>query len=205
LVQNEQQQRVANALGLTSTDIAATQFNQQLGGQLGQAIAGIQQTNIGQQAGLQGQIAANLQNAIAQQSGLQGQAVSAYQNAITQAAGLRGQALQTQLAQQGLGANAAQYLTGAQQQALQGVLGYQPQAAPYTSAAAGLNAYGTGGPALFQSSGMLPLVAQNQAMGYNANMAMQQMNAQSSGASQGALIGAGASVAGALIGGVTLL
>src|SRR5262245_19381962 len=58
LVQSEQQQRVANALGLTSTDIAATQFNQQLGGQLAQAAAGIQQANISQQGGLQNQIAA---------------------------------------------------------------------------------------------------------------------------------------------------
>jgi hypothetical protein len=199
LVQNEQQQRTANAMGLTSTDIQATQANQQLGAQLGQSIAGIQQGNIGLQSGLQAQIAANLQNQTAQQAGLQGQALSAYQGGIGQMAGIQGAALQQQLAQQQMGAGIGQYLTSAQQQALSGVLGYQPQGAALTSAGAGLNAYGTGGPSLFQSSGLLGLVNQNTMAGYNANMGAQYANAQSAGASKGAMIGAGAGIAGAAI------
>ena len=202
LVQGEQQQRVANALGLTSTDIQATLANQQLGGQLGQAIAGIQQGNIGLQSGLQGQIAANLQNAITQQAGLQGQALGAYQGAIGQAASLQGAALQQQLAQQGMGANIAQYLTGQQTGALQNLLGYQSTAPQLAQAGAGLNVYGTGGPALFQSSGMLPLVAQNQALAYNANMAAQMSNASAAAGQSGAMMGLGGSIGGAVIGGV---
>jgi hypothetical protein len=206
LVQNEQQQRTANALGLTSTDIQATQANQQLGAQLGQSIAGIQQGNIGLQSGLQGQIAANLQNQITQQAGLQGQALSAYQGGIGQMAGIQGAALQQQLAQQQMGAGIGQYLTSAQQQALSGVLGYQPQGAALTSAGAGLNAYGTGGPSLFQSSGMLGLVNQNTMAGYNAGMGAQYANAQSSGGASGAMIGAGAGLAAAgIVGGAVLL
>jgi hypothetical protein len=201
LVQNEQQQRTANALGLTSTDIATTQANQQLGGQLGQAIAGIQQSNIGLQSGLQGQIAQNLTNATQQQAALQGQALGAYQSAIGQGAALQGAALQQQLAQQQIGAQTAQYLTGAQQNALSQMLGYQPSAAQagYT-----VSGYGTGGPALFQGSGMLGLVNQNTMAGYNATSAANQMNAQSAGQAKGAMIGAGATIGAAVIGGVAL-
>jgi hypothetical protein len=205
LVQQEQQQRTANAMGLTSTDIQATLANQQLGGQLGSNIAGIQQQNLATQSGLQGQIAANLQNAMTQQAGLQGQALSAYQGGIGQMAGIQGAALQQQLAQQQMGAGIGQYLTSAQQQALQGVLGYGSQGAQVASAGAGLNAYGTGGPSLFQSSGMLGLVNQNTMAGMNANMAAQYANAQSAGASSGAMIGAAGGIAGAAIGGIALL
>lgn len=207
LVQNEQQQRTANALGLTSTDIGATQANQQLGANIGQSIAGIQQGNIGLQSGLQGQIAGNLQNAIQQQAGLQGQALSAYQGAIGQAGALQGQALQQQLAQQQMGAGIGQYLTSQQQAAMSAALGLgtASQAGQFTSAGAGLNAYGTGGPALFQSSGLLGLVNQNTMANYNAQMSAQQMNAQSAGASSGAMIGAAGSIAGAAIGGIALL
>jgi hypothetical protein len=208
LVQNEQQQRTQNALGLTSTDIAATQANQQLGANIGQSIAGIQQGNIGLQSGLQGQIAANLQNQTAQQASLQGQALSAYQGAIGQAAGIQGTALSQQLAQQQFGANIGQYLTGQQQSTLSGTLGLgaQPSAAPLTSAGAGLNAYGTGGPSLFQSSGLLGLVNQNTMAGYNAGMGAQYANAQSSGSASGAMIGAGAGIAAAgIMGGAILL
>jgi len=204
LVQNEQQQRTANALGLTSTDIQATLANQQLGGQLGQAIAGIQQQNISTQSGLQGQIAANLQNAMQQQAGLQGQALGAYQSGIQQAGGLQQAALAQQLSQQTLGGQIGQYLTQAQQSNLQSLLGYQPAGGQLAQVGAGLNAYGTGGPSLFQSSGMLGLTAQNQAMGYNAQMGAQYANAQSSGAASGAMIGAGGAIAGAAIGGVSL-
>jgi hypothetical protein len=202
LVQNEQQQRVANAMGLTSTDIAATQANQQLGANIGTNIAGIQQSANQIAGGLQGQIAANLQNAIAQQAGLQGQALGAYQSGIAQAGGLQQAALAQQLGQQQFGAGIGQYLTGQQQNALGAILGYQPT--NLAGVGAQTNVYGTGGPALFQSSGMLPLVAQNQAMGYNANMAAQGANAQSKGAAQGAMIGAVGSIAGAALGGLAL-
>jgi hypothetical protein len=205
LVQQQEQQRTANALGLTSTDIAATQQNYSLAGQLAQWGGGLQQQAAQTQAGLQGQIAANLQNAITQQAGLQGQALSAYQGGIGQMAGLQGSALQQQLAQQQFGAGIGQNLTAAQQQAMYGVLGYQPQGAQLASAGAGLNAYGTGGPALFQSSGMLGLVNQNTMAAYNANMGAQYANAQSAGAASGSMIGAGAGIAGAAIGGIALL
>jgi hypothetical protein len=206
LVQQQMQERTANAMGLTSTDIAATLANQQLGGQLGGNIAGIQQQNLATQSGLQGQISANLQNAMTQQAGLQGQALSAYQGGIGQMAGIQGAALQQQLAQQQTGAGIAQNLTAAQQQAMYAALGYAPQGGALTSAAAGLNAYGTGGPSLFQSSGMLGLVNQNTMAGYNATMAARQMNAQSAGAASGATTGAIAGVAGsAILGGAMLL
>ena len=52
---------------------------------------------------------------------------------------------------------------------------------------------------------MLGLTAQNAAMGYNANMAAQQMNAQSRGAASGAMIGAGGAILGAVAGGAMLL
>lgn len=204
LVQNELQQRTANAMGLTSTDIAATQANQQLAGQLGQGIAGIQQAGISQAGGLQSQIGQNLQNALAQQAGLYGQAGQAYTGALQSAGGLYGAALQQQLAQQQQGAAAAQYLTGAQQANLQNLLGYSPSGAQIAQAGAGLNTYGTGGPALFQSSGMLGLTAQNQAMAYNAQMSAQEMNAQSKGAASGAMIGAIGGIAGAAVGGLAL-
>ena len=51
---------------------------------------------------------------------------------------------------------------------------------------------------------MLGLTAQNAAMGYNANMAAQMMNAQSYGAQTGALIGAGGAIIGAAAGGLAL-
>jgi hypothetical protein len=204
LVQNEQQQRIANAMGLTSTDIQATLANQQLGANIGSNIAGIRQAGAQVAGGLQGQIAANLQNALSQQGGLMGQAVSAYQTGIQQAGGLQQAALQQQLAQQQQGAQAAQYLTSAQQANLQGLMGYQPMGANIAAMGAGLNQYGTGGPSLFQSSGLLPLVAQNTAMAYNANMAAQQMNAQSAGAQSGALIGAGGAIIGAVGGGLAI-
>jgi hypothetical protein len=199
LVQNEQQQRTQNALGLTQTDIAATQQNYALAGQLAQWGGGLQQQNVATQAGLQGQIAANLQNQTAQQAGLQGQALSAYQGGIGQMAGIQGTALQQQLAQQQFGAGISQNLTAQQQAALAGVLGYQPQGPTVASAGAGLNAYGTGGPSLFQSSGLLGLVNQNTMAGYNAQMGAQYANAQSAGQASGAMIGAGAGIAGAAI------
>lgn len=205
LVQAEQQQRTANAMGLTSTDIQATLANQQLAGQLGQGIAGIQQGAIGQAGGLQSQIGANLQNALAQQAGLYGQGASAYTGALTSAGGLYQAALQQQLAQQQAGSQAAQYLTGAQQTNLQNLMGYAPTAAQLGAQGAGMNVYGTGGPSLFQSSGVLPMVAQNTAMAYNANMAAQMSNASAASAQGGATMGMIGSIGGAAIGGLALL
>ena len=204
LVQQQLQQRTANAMGLTQTDIAATQQNYALAGQLAQWGGSLAQGAVQTGAGLQSQIGANLQNAIAQQAGLQGQALGAYQGGITQAGGLMQSALGQQLAQQQLGGQIGQYLTGAQQQNLAGLLGYAPQGAPITQAAAGMNQYGTGGPALFQGLGLLPLTAQNQALGYNAQMGARYANAQSAGAAQGATMGAVGSIAGAAIGGLAL-
>ena len=191
-------------MGLTSTDIQATLANQQLGGQLGQAISGIQQAGISQAGGLQSQIGQNLQNALQQQAGLYGQAANVLQSGLTSAGSLYGAALQQQLAQQQQGAATAQYLTGAQQTALQNVLGYQPTGAQIAQAGAGMNAYVTGGPSLFQSSGLLGLTAQNRAMAYNANMSAQMSNASASSAQSCALIGAGGSILGAAAGGLAL-
>lgn len=200
LVQNEQQQRTANALGLTQTDIGATQQNYALAGQLAQWAGGLQQGSVNTQAGLQNQIAANLQNAISQQAGLQGQALGAYQGAIGQAGALQQSALAQQLAQQQFGAGIGQYLTQAQQAALSGVMGAQTGQVPFA------NPYGTGGPSLFQSSGMLGLVNQNTMAGFNQQAAANMMNAQSRGQASGAMIGAGAGIAGAaILGGAALL
>jgi len=205
LVQQQLQNRTANAMGLTSTDIQTTLANQTLGGQLGSNIASIQQANLGQQAGLQGQISSNLQNAMSQQGALQGQALQAYQTGMGQLAGLQGQMQQQQLAQQQFGAGIAQYLTGQQQAAMSGILGAPTQGAGLAATGMGMNQYGTGGPGLFQSSGMLGLVNQNTMAAFNQNAAAQQMNAQSAGASSGAMIGAAGSIAGAAIGGIALL
>jgi hypothetical protein len=204
IVQQEQQQRTANALGLTATDIQATQANYGLAGQLAQWAGGLGQSGAQIQAGLQGQIGSNLQNAIAAQSGLQGQALSAYQTGIGQASGLQQSILQEQLAQQGLGANIGQYITGAQQNAAMGIIGAPTAAAGLMQQATGMNAYGTGGPGIFQGLGVFPATVQNQAMGYNANMYAQAANAQSQGSATGAMIGAGGAIVGGLVGGLAI-
>ena len=60
LVQQQIQQRTANAMGLSQADLAATQGNQQLAGQLYQAATGLGQSGTQLQGTLQGQIASNL-------------------------------------------------------------------------------------------------------------------------------------------------
>jgi hypothetical protein len=52
---------------------------------------------------------------------------------------------------------------------------------------------------------MLPLEAQNQMAGYNQMNQANMVNAQSKGAASGAMIGAGAGIAGALITGAAAL
>jgi hypothetical protein len=205
LADQQAQQRVANALGLTSTDVAATLANQQLGGQLMGQAAGITQANVGLQSGLQSAIADNLARARQQQSALTGQAVNAYQTGMQQAAGLQGSILDQLYRQRQSGAGIMQYLTGASQQALSGIMGTQAQGANLATTGAALNAYGTGGPSLFDSSGILSLLNQNQMAQMNATSQANTVNAQSSGASRGALIGAGAGIAGALVVGAALL
>ena len=64
---------------------------------------------------------------------------------------------------------------------------------------------GTGSPNLFQGSGLLQLTSQNQMAQMNANASANQMNAQSKGQASGAMIGAGAAVAGSLVVGIGLL
>jgi hypothetical protein len=205
LVQTEQQQRLANALGVTSTDIAATQANQQLAGQMTQAIAGINQANVGLQSGLQGQIASALAQARSQQAGLQGQAVSAFQAGTQQAAGLQSSILDQLYRQQQAGTSGLQYLSGVSQANLAAILGQQNLGANYAQMGQASNAYGTGGPDLFQSSGLLSLVNQNAMARMNAQGQANMVNAQSSGAASGAMIGAGGALLGSLAVGAVAL
>lgn len=199
------QERVANAYGLTQADIAATQANQQLAGSMTQAISGINQGNIGLQSGLYGSVADNLARARGMQLSAQQQAAGTFYQGIGQAAGLQQAALGQQQQSQQIGAGLYQYLAGVGQQGLSSVLGAQPQGAQYAGMGSQLNAYGTGGPDLFQSSGVLQLAAQNQMAQMNATASANQMNAQSKGQASGAMIGAGAGIASALIvGGVAL-
>jgi hypothetical protein len=206
LVQNEQQQRTANALGLTGADIGATQFSQQLAGNLYQGAGALQQANIGAQAGIQGQISSNLQNALQLQGGLQGQAAALQQAGVGQAAGLQQAILAQQNMQQQMGAQNLQYGYGAQAANIGSILGAPAQGLPLGQTAQQFGmAAGTGAPSLFQSSGMLSLVNQNQMAQMNANAAANQMNAQSRGNAQGAMIGAGGALIGSLaVGGILL-
>jgi hypothetical protein len=205
LVQQENQQRTANALGLTSTDIAATQANQQLASQLYQGAGQLGQAGAQIQGGLQGQIASNIGTAMQQQGALTQQGISNYQAAQQQAAGLQGSILDQLYRQQAQGASALQNVYGAQQTALSGIMGAPATGVQLaTSIAGGVPSYGTGSPNLFQGSGMLQLTNQNQMAAMNAQASANQMNAQSKGASSGAMIGAIGSIGGALIGGVAL-
>src|SRR5262249_49701880 len=90
LVQNQLAQRTAAATGMSQADIAATQANQQLAGQLYNQATGLGLSGIQAGAGLQNQIAQNLQNALSQQSGLAQAAIGTYQQGAQQAAGLQG-------------------------------------------------------------------------------------------------------------------
>jgi hypothetical protein len=192
-------------MGLSQADIQATQQNQQLAGQLYQGAAGLGQTGAQVQQGLQGQIAANLGNAMQQQAGLTQAAIGTQQAGTQMQAGLQGSILDQIYRQQQAGAGALSQVYGAQQGAMAGILGAPAAGAQLATGIAGLVPnYLTGSPNLFQGSGVLSMVNQNQMAQMNATAAANQMNAQSKGAASGAMIGAGASIAGALIGGVAL-
>jgi hypothetical protein len=192
-------------MGLSQADIQATQQNQQLAGQLYGAAGQLGQAGAGVQAGLQGQIAQNLSAAQQQQAALTQAAIGTQQAGTQMQAGLQGSILDQLYRQQQAGAGALTNVYGAQQAAIGGIVGAPAGGTQFAAGVAGgVPNYGTGSPNLFQGSGLLSLVSQNQMAQMNATAAANQMNAQSKGAASGAMIGAGASVAGALIGGVAL-
>jgi len=206
LVQNQLAQRTAAATGMSQADIAATQANQQLAGSLYGAAAnlGLQGTQLG--AGLQGQIASNLQAAQQQQAALAQAASGTYLQGVQQAAGLQGSILDQLYRQQAQGAAGLQNIYAAQQAAQGGILGAQPAGANVVSNVyGGVPSMGTGSPNLFQGSGLLQLVNQSEMARMNAQAAANQMNAQSKGAASGAMISAGAGIAGAAITGVAAI
>jgi hypothetical protein len=206
LVQSEQAQRTGAAMGMSQADIQASLANRQLAGQLYQGAGQLGQAGVQIGAGLQGQIAANLQNAQQMQGGFLQAANAAQLQGTQAAAGLQGSILDQLYRQQQGGAAALQNVYGAQQGAAGYALGAQPTGGNLAAQIGmGATSYGTGSPNLFQGSGLLQLTAQNQMAGYNQQAAANQMNAQSSGASKGAMIGAGAAVAGSLVVGAALL
>jgi hypothetical protein len=191
------QQQVANAMGLNQMDIGATQANQQMASGIAQVIPGLQQAQIQQQAGLQGQLAQNVLGGSQQQAALQQYANQAQMGGYQQAAGLQQAMLGQQQQQQTMGIQGLQYLSGLGQQGISGILGMQGETMnPMMQIGANLPFQG---PQLFQSSGLLNLMAQNQMAGYNQQNQANAMNAQSKGAASGAMIGAGAGIAGAAI------
>jgi hypothetical protein len=205
LVAGQIQQRTANAMGLSQVDIQATQQNQQLAGQLYGTAGQLGQAGAGVQAGLQGQIAQNLSAAQQQQAAMTQAAIGVQQSGTQMAAGLQGSILDQLYRQQQAGAQGLSNVYGATsgwQSALLGTQGQGGQFAQNLGQMAG--GYGTGSPNLFQGSGLLSLVNQNQMAQMNATAAANQMNAQSKGAAQGATIGAIGTLGGALIGGVAL-
>ena len=206
LVDTETQQRTANALGLTQTDIAATQANQALAGQLYQAAGGLGQSGAQIQGGLQGQISSNIGNAAQLQGTLAQQAISNQQTNAQLASGLQGAILDQQYRQQQAGSQNLQYLYGAQSAAQGALLGAQAGGPSLMQSMMGSTAQmGTGSPNLFQGSGLLQLTSQNQIAGMNAQASANQMNAQSKGNATGAMVGAGAAIGASLIMGVALM
>jgi hypothetical protein len=191
------QQQIANAMGVNQMDIGATQTNQALAGQLGLAIPGIQQAQITQQAGLQGQLAQNALAGSQQQMALQSAANQTQMGGYQQAAGLQQALLAQQQGQQQMGLQGLQYLGGLGQQGIASVLGQQSQMTEGLMNASFGQPFQ--GPQLFQSSGLLNLAAQNAMAGYNQMNQANAMNAQSKGAASGAMLGAGAGIAGAAI------
>jgi hypothetical protein len=201
--QAENQQQIANAMGLQQADIGQTQWNQQTAANLGMQIPGLQQSMIAQQSGLQGQISQNLLAAQQQQAGLLGQAAATQQAGVAQATGLQQAILGQQQQQQQQGMAGYQYLSGLAGQGIAGLMGTQSGVPSYLMQLGGQA--GGGGPSLFNSSGLLQLEAQNQMAGYNQQNQANMVNAQSRGAASGAMLGAGAGIAGALmVGGVAL-
>jgi len=205
LVQQQLANRQAAAMGMSQADIAATQANQQLAGQLYGAAGQLGQAGLQAQGGLQAQIAANIQNAQQQQAALTQAGIGTYQQGQQQIAGLQGSILDQLYRQQSAGAAALQNVYGAQQAAQSAVLGTQAGAPNFmTNIYGGLANMGTGSPNLFQGSGLLQLTNQSAMAGMNAQAAANQMNAQSKGASQGAMMGAAGAIGGALITGVAI-
>jgi hypothetical protein len=205
LVQQQLANRTQAAMGMSQADIAATQANQQLAGQLygTGANLGLQGAQVG--GALQGQIAQNIQNAQQQQAALTQAGINVYQQGLQQQAGLQGSILDQIYRQQSQGLAGLQNVYAAQQAPLAGVLGAQAGGADWlNSIYGGLANMGTGSPNLFQGSGMLQLTNQSAMANMNAQAAANQMNAQSRGNAQGAMIGAGAGIAGALITGVAV-
>jgi hypothetical protein len=191
------QQQVANAMGLNQMDIGATQANQQFAGQLGMQIPGLQQAQINQQAGLYGQLGQNVLGQSQQQAALQQYANQAQMGGYQQAAGLQQALLGQQQQQQATGVQGLQYLNQLGNQGIASILGLQGQTMnPMLQIGANMPFQG---PQLFQSSGLLNLAAQNAMAGYNQQNQANAMNAQSKGAASGAMLGAGAGIAGALI------
>jgi hypothetical protein len=206
LVQQQLQNRMANASGLSQADIGISQANRQMAGQLYQGAAGLGQSGAQIQGGLQGQIAQNLQTAQQQQGALAQAAIGTQQTGTQMAAGLQGSILDQIYRQQQAGATALQNVYGAQQSALSGILGAPAGGAQFAAGIAGaVPGYGTGSPNLFQSSGLLSLVNQNEMARMNSQAAANQMNAQSKGAASGAMIGAVGGIAAAGIGAGALL
>jgi len=203
LVQNQLQQRAANAMGMSQADIAATQANLGAAAGLYGTAGQLANQGYGVQAGLQGQIASNIQNALQQQGAFSQAGLGFQQAGIQGQASLRGSILDQLYRQQSMGAQGLQNVYAAQQAPLAGVLGAQAGGADWLNSIYGnLRQMGTGAPNLFQGSGMLSLVNQNAMAGMNAQAAANQMNAQSRGAASGAMLSAGAGIAGAAITGI---
>ena len=205
MVNAETNQRTANALGLTQTDINATQQNQALAGQMYQAAGQLGQAGTQLQGGLQGQISSNIGSAMQQQSGLTQAAIGVQQQGTQQAQSLQGGILDQIYRNQQAASGNQQYLYGAQSAAQGALLGAQSGGAQMLSGIMGDTAnMGTGSPNLFQGSGLLSLTSQNQMAQMNATASANQMNSKSKGDASGAMIGAGAAVASAAVVGVAL-
>jgi hypothetical protein len=205
MVAAETQARTANALGLTQTDIAATQQNQALAGQMYQAAGQLGQAGTQLQGGLQGQIAANIGSASQQQGALAQAAIGVGQTGTAQQQSLQGGILDQIYRNQQAASGNQQYLYGALSGAQGALLGAQSGGANLLSSIMGnVSQMGTGSPNLFQGSGLLQLTSQNQMAQMNANASANQMNAQSKGNATGAMIGAGAAIASAAVVGVAL-
>jgi hypothetical protein len=195
LADQQQQERTTNALGLTATDIAATQNNMQMAGSMTQAISGINQGNVSLQSGLQGQIASNLAQSTQQQAALIQGAQSAFSAGQQQAAGLQGSILDQQYRQQQAGTTNLQYLTGMSQATLSQLLSGQGGGGAASQQIAGMAqgaTGGTGAPNLFNSSGVLQLTNQNNMAAMNAQGGANIANAQAQSAAQGQTMAAGA-------------
>ena len=195
IADTQQQERVQNATGLTGMDIAATQNNMQMAGSMTQAISGINQANTGIQAGLQGQIAANLAQSTQQQAALTQASQAAFQVGNQQAAATQGSILDQQYRQQQAGTSNLQYLTGMSQATLAQLMGTQGGGSSVAQQIAGMAqgaTGGTGAPNLFNSSGVLQLTNQNAMAQMNAQGGANIANANAQSAAQGQKMAAGA-------------